>query len=99
MQSAREHYRALISNKKTAVAALAGLYEQARTQGRTDAALGFAQKAVALAPQTRWASDAVLDDLTRHGRWEEALARLNEEAAASREERTAKRRKQAVLET
>ena len=67
MQSAREHYRALISNKKTAVAALAGLYEQARTQGRTDAALSFAQKAVALAPQTRWASDAVLDDLTRRG--------------------------------
>ena len=56
MQSAREHYRSLISNKKTAVAALAGLYEQARTQGRIDAALNFAQKAVALAPQTRWAS-------------------------------------------
>ena len=41
----------------------------------------FAQKAVALAPQTRWASDAVLDDLTRRGQWELALARVNAEAA------------------
>jgi HemY protein len=99
MQSAREHYRALISNKKTAVAALAGLYEQARTQGRIDAALNFAQKAVALAPQTRWASDAVLDDLTRHGRWQDALDRVAADAAVSRDDKTVKRRKQAVLET
>jgi HemY protein len=99
MQSAREHYRALITNKKTAVAALAGLYEQARTQGRTDAALSFAQKAVALAPQTRWASDAVLDDLTRRGQWENALRRVAEETAITREEKMIKRRKQAVLET
>jgi HemY protein len=99
MQSAREHYRALISNKKTAVAALAGLYEQARTQGRTDAALNFAHKAVALAPQTRWASDAVLEDLTRRGHWESALARVAAETAVTREEKMIKRRKQAVLET
>ncbi|MEO8758829.1 MAG: heme biosynthesis HemY N-terminal domain-containing protein [Devosia sp.] len=99
MQSAREHYRALINNKKTAVAALAGLYEQARTQGRTDAALSFAQKAVALSPQTRWASDAVLDDLTRHGQWENALARVAAETGVTRDEKMVKRRKQAVLET
>ena len=65
MHSAREHYRALISNRKTALAALAGLYDQARAQGRTDAALTFAQKAVDIAPQTRWAREAVFDDLTR----------------------------------
>jgi HemY protein len=99
MQSAREHYRALISNKKTAVAALAGLYEQARTQGRIDAALNFAQKAVALAPQTRWASEAILEDLTRHRSWSEALARLAVEGAVTREEKMIKRRKQAVLES
>ncbi|HWA45154.1 MAG TPA: heme biosynthesis HemY N-terminal domain-containing protein, partial [Hypericibacter adhaerens] len=99
MQAAREHYRALISNKKTAVAALAGLYEQARTQGRIEAALSFAQKAVALSPQTRWASDAVLDDLTRRGRWEEALERVAAENAVTREQKMVKRRKQAVLET
>ncbi len=99
MQAAREHYRALINNKKTAVAALSGLYEQARTQGRTDAALTFAQKAVSLAPQTRWASSAVLDDLTRRKRWAEALERISAEPAPTREDKMAKRRKQAVLET
>ncbi|RYE11008.1 MAG: heme biosynthesis protein HemY [Hyphomicrobiales bacterium] len=99
MQSAREHYRALISNKKTAVAALAGLYEQARTQGRVDAALNFAQKAVALAPQTRWASDAVLADLTRRGQWDVALSRVAAETAVTRDEKMSKRRRQAVLET
>ncbi|MEQ1770953.1 MAG: heme biosynthesis HemY N-terminal domain-containing protein [Devosia sp.] len=99
MQAAREHYRALISNKKTAVAALAGLYEQARTQGRTEAALNFAQKAVALAPQTGWAAAAVLEDLTRRGLWDSALTRVSEDVAVSREEKTIKRRRQAVLET
>src|SRR5690606_32614003 len=79
--------------------ALAGLYQQARAQGRTDAALSFAHKAVSLAPRTRWASDAVLEDLTRRGRWEEALARIGAENAVTREEKTAKRRRQAVLET
>ena len=43
MHSAREHYRALITNRKTALAALSGLYDQARQQGRLDAALTFAQ--------------------------------------------------------
>ncbi|HWA20172.1 MAG TPA: heme biosynthesis HemY N-terminal domain-containing protein [Devosia sp.] len=99
MQAAREHYRALINNKKTAVAALAGLYEQARTQGRTEAALSFAQKAVTLAPQTGWAAAAVLEDLTRRGLWENALARVAAETAVTREEKMLKRRKQAVLET
>jgi HemY protein len=99
MQAAREHYRALISNRKTAVAALAGLYEQARTQGRTEAALNFAQKAVTLAPQTGWAAAAVIEDLTRRGLWEAALTRVGAEVAVSREDKMIKRRKQAVLET
>lgn len=99
MHSAREHYRALISNRKTALAALSGLYDQARTQGRADAALTFAQKAVEIAPNTPWASQAVFDDLTRKGRWEEALAVVTAEPAVTREEKMRKRRRQAVVET
>jgi len=99
MHSAREHYRALISNRKTALAALSGLYDQARAQGRTDAALTFAQKAIELAPHTPWASQAVFDDLTRKGRWDEALAVVTAEPAVSREEKMRKRRRQAVVET
>jgi HemY protein len=99
MHSAREHYRALISNRKTALAALSGLYDQARQQGRTDAALTFAQKALDIAPQAPWAREAVFDDLTRNGRWDEALRMVADETAVSREEKMRKRRRQAVVET
>jgi HemY protein len=99
MHAAREHYRALIANRKTALAALSGLHDQARAQGRHDAALTFAQKAVAISPQTPWASEAVLDDLTRRGQWQEALDHLAAEPAVAREDKMRKRRKQAVIET
>lgn len=99
MQAAREHYRALISNGKTAVAALAGLYDQARVQGRAQAAITFAQKAVAIAPATPWASAAVFDDLTRRQAWSDALAMVGTEAALTRDEKALRRRRQAVLET
>ena len=99
MPAAREHYRALIASEKTAVAALTGLYDQARAQHRPEAALTFARKALALAPQSNWAADAVFDDLTRRGQWAEAVAMVNAEHATSREERARKRRRQAVIET
>ena len=99
MHSAREHYRALINNKKTALAALSGLYDQARAQGRTDAALTFAQKATEIAPYTPWASEAVFDDLTRKGLWTDAASMIAAEPAISREEKMRKRRRQAVVET
>jgi HemY protein len=99
MPAAREHYRALIADEHTAVAALSGLYDQARAQHRPEAALTFARKALALAPQSGWAADAVFNDLTRRGQWAEAVAMVNVEQAASREARARKRRRQAVIET
>jgi HemY protein len=99
MPAAREHYRALIASEKTAVAALTGLYDQARAQRRPEAALTFARKALALAPDNGWAADAVFNDLTRRGQWAEAVAMVNVEQATSREERARKRRRQAVIET
>jgi HemY protein len=99
MPAAREHYRALIASEKTAVAALTGLYDQARAQHRPEAALTFARKALTLAPTSGWAAEAVFDDLTKRGQWAEAVAMVNAEAATSREARAAKRRRQAVIET
>ncbi|WP_127754699.1 heme biosynthesis HemY N-terminal domain-containing protein [Devosia sp. 1566] len=99
MSAAREHYRALIASEKTAVAALTGLYDQARAQNRSDAALTFARKTLALAPASGWAASAVFDDLTRNGQWAEAVAMVNAEPVANREERAVKRRRQAVIET
>src|SRR5690606_1004928 len=82
-----------------AVAALTGLYDQARAQRRPEAALTFARKALALAPDNGWAADAVFNDLTRRGQWAEAVAMVNVEQATSREERARQRRRQAVIET
>lgn len=99
MPAAREHYRALIASEKTAVAALTGLYDQARAQNRPEAALTFARKTLALAPATGWAAGAVFDDLARRGQWAEAVAMVNAEPAGTREEKARKRRRQAVIET
>jgi HemY protein len=99
MHSAREHYRALISNRKTALAALSGLYDQARQQGRTDAALTFAQKALDISNYAPWASEAVFDDLAQKGLWAEALDMVTAEPAVTREDKMKKRRRQAVIET
>jgi HemY protein len=99
MPAAREHYRALIASEKTAVAALTGLYDQAKAQNRPEAALTFARKTLALSPHSAWAGEAVFDDLARRGQWAEAVAMVNAEAAPSREEKARKRRRQAVIET
>ncbi|MGV8853518.1 MAG: heme biosynthesis protein HemY [Devosia sp.] len=99
MPAAREHYRALIADDKTALAALTGLYDQARAQHRPQAALTFAHKALALAPSSGWAAEAVFSDLARRGQWAQAVAMVNVEQAGSREDRARKRRRQAVIET
>lgn len=95
--TAREEYRALIDNPKTAMAALSGLYEQAIAQDRPDAALTFAQKAHAIAPQVTWASEAVFDDLIAQRDWAGALKMVEAEPARRSEERDDKKHRQAIL--
>lgn len=99
LSSAREHYRALISNPKTAVAALAGLHEQATTQNRPKAALTFARKALTLAPSLDWASQAVFEDLAARGAWAEALDMSSALPAHTRGQQADKKRRQGVLQT
>lgn len=97
--SAREHYRALITNDRTALAALSGLYEQARQQDRTTAAITFARKALAISPSLDWASEAVFDDLAAKGAWADALAMSASLPARTRAQKAAKKRREGVLET
>lgn len=96
---AREHYRALISNPKTALAALSGLYDQARAQGRNDIAVTFAKKATEHTPGVTWAETALLDDLTGKNAWADALDMVTKQPASTRQDKATKRRKQAVLNT
>ncbi len=97
LAAAREHYRALITNPDTALAALSGLYEQARAQGRPTAALTFARKARELSPALTWARDALFSDMIARSAWEEALAATADEPAPTRTDKQAKKRRQAVL--
>lgn len=99
MAAAREHYRALIGNEATALAALSGLHEQARTQGRHGAALTFARKAASIAPGTGWADTAVFEDLVRRGAWSDAVTMTEARPAATRDERGRRKHLVAVLET
>lgn len=96
--AAREHYRDLVADPRTALAALSGLYRQARLQNRPTAALTFARKAVGIAPGLDWASDAVFEDLAARGAWEEALAMVESQPSGARAARAAKKRRQGVLE-
>lgn len=99
MTAAREHYRALISNPKTSLAALSGLYEQANAQGRTDAALTFARKAADLDPKLAWAGDAVFENLIRDRAWDKALTMVAAQPAPKKADKAALKHKQAVLNT
>lgn len=99
LSSAREHYRALISSDRTALAALSGLYQQARTQDRSTAAITFARKALAVSPSLDWASEAVFNDLATRGAWADALAMSASLPARTRAQKEAKKRRQGVLET
>ncbi|VAW13903.1 Uncharacterized protein EC-HemY in Proteobacteria (unrelated to HemY-type PPO in GramPositives) [hydrothermal vent metagenome] len=97
--AAREEYRALLENPKTAIAALSGLYEQARAQKRADAALTFAHKAHMLDPALDWAGKAIFSDVIRNADWQAALEILNATPTPSKEAKENKKHKSALLHT
>ena len=96
---AREQYRSLIDNPKTALAALSGLHEQAKAQNRDDAALTFAHKAHSISPELDWASTALFKELTQNADWAGALKMIHAQTAKTRAEKQGKKRKLAVLHT
>ncbi|NOZ31625.1 MAG: hypothetical protein GXP01_00815 [Alphaproteobacteria bacterium] len=98
-REARRHYRDMIDDPKTAIAALSGLYEQAKAQNRPDAALVFARKAASISPHLKWANQALFENHTGAGRWAEALELVRAEPAGPRGKKQAHRRRQAVLLT
>lgn len=98
LKQARLQYREMIEDPKTAIAALSGLYEQARQQKREDAALQFAQKAASLSPKLSWAQKAIFAHLAKQGDYEDALAQLDN-IPFERADRDSQKRLDAVLRT
>jgi len=99
LTQAREHYRALISDQKTAPAALTGLYDQAMAQNREDIAITFAKKTHEISPSSEWASDAVFRDLVKNSDYEKALTMIATKKAKSQAEIDKLRRQKTILHT
>ncbi len=99
MAGARENYRALIADPNTSLAALHGLFEQAKAQNNEDAAFNFASKAFSLAPNSVWAQQALFRGLTKEKQWQKALNIVQRQIANSPAEKTRKNRKLAILHT
>ncbi len=98
LKEARLQYREMIEDPKTAIAALSGLYEQARRQNREDAAVQFAQKAASLSPKLEWAQKAIFAHMAKQGDFEDALAQLDQ-IPFDRNARDEQKRLDAVLRT
>ncbi|AVX02952.1 heme biosynthesis protein HemY [Maritalea myrionectae] len=98
LKQARLQYREMIEDPKTAIAALSGLYEQARRQNREDAAVQFAQKAASLSPKLAWAQKAIFAHMAKQGDYEDALAQLDQ-IPFDRSARDEQKRLDAVLRT
>lgn len=98
LKQARLQYREMIEDPKTAIAALSGLYEQARQQNREDAALQFAQKAASLSPKLAWAQKAIFAHMAKQGDFEDALVQLDQ-IPFERADRDTQKRLDAVLRT
>ncbi len=96
---AAEHYKALISDEKTAQAALNGLFEQAKIQKRDDVAITFAKKAFSIEPKSTWAKTAVFDDLTKNENFEDALKLITLKKFPNKLERDKIQRKRTILNT
>lgn len=97
MASAREHYKALINNPDTSLAALHGLFQQANAQQREDVALTFASKAYQLSNKSDWAQKALFKGLTKEKQWQKALAIIVKQQPKDKKSRLKNNRQQALL--
>lgn len=96
---AAETYKAMLSNERTRLLGLRGLYDLALKEGREAEAHELARQARALSGEARWAADGVLHFQTREGAWDEALATVQAMADQRLLERARARRLRAVLLT
>ena len=96
-QAARGYFEAMLDRPATAFLGLRGLLVQAERAGDTASALGLAERAFALRPETPWVLTALLELQTRAGRWSDALVTVNRALRHGAVEDTAGRRRQAGL--
>ncbi len=95
--TARRIFEAMLATPDTEQLGLRGLYLEAQREGETEAALHFAERAVALNPKLAWAVDALFDLQCRQSDWAGALETLGVARKQGHIERAKADRKRAVL--
>lgn len=96
---ARRKFELMADDPETRELGLRGLYLEARRLGASEAARQYAERAAETAPQLPWAADAVLEQHSRTGEWDEALKLVDHHKPASPEERRQLDRRKVVLLT
>jgi HemY protein len=97
--TARRIFEAMLASPDTEQLGLRGLFLEAQRVGETEAALHFAERAVALNPKLTWAVDALFELQCRLGDWPGALDTLAIARKQSHVERAVADRRRAVLLT
>ncbi|WP_309085062.1 heme biosynthesis HemY N-terminal domain-containing protein [Chelativorans sp.] len=96
---ARQKFGAMAEDPETRLLGLRGLYVEAERLGEREAARHYAAQAVQVAPQLGWAVNATLEARTEAHDWQGALALLDAQKPAMKEERDRLARRRAVLLT
>ncbi|KPB00004.1 heme biosynthesis protein HemY [Ahrensia marina] len=96
---ARKKFEEMLEDPETRVLGLRGLYVEAQRLGERDAQRHYAEKAVEIAPQLGWASNAALDLKTADGDWDGAIRLLDKQKSAKQVSKEDAARKRAVLLT
>lgn len=94
---AAKSFRQMLEAPETRVIALRGLYMEARRAGEGDSARAFAEEAAREAPALGWAADAAIEARCADGDYAGAREILERQMAARGIDRTAYRRRRAVL--
>ncbi|WEX09969.1 heme biosynthesis HemY N-terminal domain-containing protein [Chelativorans sp. AA-79] len=98
-EAARAKFQAMAEDPETRLLGLRGLYLEAERLGEHEAARHYAAEAAQNAPQLGWAVNATLETKSEQGDWQGALALLDKQKPAGKEDREAHARRRAVLLT
>ncbi|MEM8839195.1 MAG: heme biosynthesis HemY N-terminal domain-containing protein [Pseudomonadota bacterium] len=98
-EQARAEFEAMLSNPKTEVVGLRGLYIDAESAGESEAARHFVEKAVTARPGLSWSGAALLEIQAGEGDFEAALVTLQKNADAKLYDKKVAKRLRAVLLT
>lgn len=75
-EAARRSFEAMLDDDQTAFLGLRGLIVQSIRDGQGERALGYAERAFKLRPDTPWVTHSLFDMQAHAGRWREALETL-----------------------